>query len=187
MGDALPTMLLNLNQAQSNGVVVDDVLQQFGGTHSIFIPQHNLRLPLCVQGVLSCLSVRLPTTTEIETCEWIEVTSTEEWDPKSSALAERERAYQDGQVHVKNANERFLYPIISSSPHSVHPNKPAELTCSIASARSSPQKSNIDAVTLARQWGIGLDTAMRTINAATQLAIRQAIHPIQRRFHTEVM
>jgi hypothetical protein len=28
---------------------------------------------------------------------------------------------------------------------------------------------------------------VRTINATTQLAIRQALHPIQRRFHTKVM
>jgi hypothetical protein len=40
---------------------------------------------------------------------------------------------------------------------------------------------------LSKQWGIGLETAQRTLNVTTQLAIRQAIHPIQRRFRTEVM
>jgi hypothetical protein len=42
MGDALTSSLLNLNQARSNGVVVDDVPLQFGGTHSIFIPKNGL-------------------------------------------------------------------------------------------------------------------------------------------------
>jgi hypothetical protein len=42
-------------------------------------------------------------------------------------------------------------------------------------------------VTLAKQWSIGLDAATRTLNATTQLALRQAIHPIQRCYHTEVM
>ena len=35
--------------------------------------------------------------------------------------------------------------------------------------------------------GIGLATSARTLNATTQLAIRQALHPIQCRFRTEVM
>lgn len=35
-------------------------------------------------------------------------------------------------------------------------------------------------------FGIGLDTATRTLNATTQLAIRNSIHPIHRRFRTEV-
>jgi hypothetical protein len=35
-------------------------------------------------------------------------------------------------------------------------------------------------------FGVGLDTADRTLQATMQLAIRHAIHPIHRRFHTEV-
>ena len=40
---------------------------------------------------------------------------------------------------------------------------------------------------VATKWGIGIDTAQKTLQATTQLAIRQAIHPIQRRFRTEIM
>ena len=83
LGDSLPSTLLNLNQARSNGVVVDDVPRQFGGTHSLFIPKHNLRIPLRIQGVISSLPVRLPSIEELETCEWIELTAEEEWDPQS--------------------------------------------------------------------------------------------------------
>jgi hypothetical protein len=40
---------------------------------------------------------------------------------------------------------------------------------------------------LAKQWGIGLETATRTLNATTQLAIRQSIHSIQRYSRMAVM
>jgi hypothetical protein len=81
MGDALPNTLLNLNQVRSNGIIVDDVLRQFGGTHSVSIEKLNLCIPLQINGVLSCITVRLPTIQEIKTREWIELTSAQEWDP----------------------------------------------------------------------------------------------------------
>jgi hypothetical protein len=56
-GDALPQILLNPNQVQANGIAVDEVFHQFGGTHSIALPQMNLHLPLQVKGVLSCLPI----------------------------------------------------------------------------------------------------------------------------------
>ncbi len=64
--------------------------------------------------------------------------------------------------------------------------EPAELS-TICSAQSSSRKPYVDALMLAKQWGIRVETATRTLNATTQLAIRQAIHPIQGRFRTEVM
>jgi hypothetical protein len=153
MGDALPATLLNLNQARSNGVIIDDVPRQFGGTHSIFIPQSNLRIPLQLHGVLSCLPVRRPTIDEIETCEWVELTSDEEWDPKSSRMQEQEQACQeqDSQLPVSTEN-RVIYPIVTtpSPPHSISwfP-EPAELTSSICSAQSSIRKPNVSANALA--------------------------------------
>jgi hypothetical protein len=46
MGDALTSSLLNLNQARSNGLIVDDAPCQFGGTHSIIITKGGLQTPL---------------------------------------------------------------------------------------------------------------------------------------------
>ena len=37
---------------------------------------------------------------------------------------------------------------------------------------------------LARRWGIGLDTAHRTLTATTQLGVRRILHPVDRRFRT---
>jgi hypothetical protein len=95
MGNALPAALLNLNQTRANNVIIDNVPRQFGGTHSIYIPQRDLHIPLQIKGVLSCLPVRRPTIEEIENCEWVELTPADEWDPKSMMLEEQEQAYQE--------------------------------------------------------------------------------------------
>jgi predicted hotdog family 3-hydroxylacyl-ACP dehydratase len=37
---------------------------------------------------------------------------------------------------------------------------------------------------LAKRWGIGLDTAHRTLTATTQVGIRRVLHPVERRYKT---
>ena len=39
---------------------------------------------------------------------------------------------------------------------------------------------------LARRWGISIDSARKTIKSTTQEHIRQAVHPITRRFRTDL-
>jgi hypothetical protein len=54
-------------------------------------------------------------------------------------------------------------------------------------ATSHDHQTKIIQKQLADLWHIGLDMAEHTIQATTQLAICQAIHPIQCRFHTETL
>jgi hypothetical protein len=72
-GDSLPVTLLNPNQMQFNGIEVDDVPKHLAkdpskATHSIYIPEHVIRIPLSMRGVISCLPVRKPTVQEVENC-----------------------------------------------------------------------------------------------------------------------
>ena len=46
-------------------------------------------------------------------------------------------------------------------------------------------KGTVDAVELAKKWGIGLNTARKTIDITTPKVIRSAIHPISRCFRTK--
>jgi hypothetical protein len=60
--------------------VVDDCPRHISpdpskATHSIYIPQHNLRIPLRLKGVLSYFEMRFPTVVELESYPWIELTS----------------------------------------------------------------------------------------------------------------
>lgn len=54
----------------------------------------------------------------------------------------------------------------------------------LSSVRVTDRKPSISPATLAERWGIGLDTAMRTLDVTTQLGIRTAVHPVERRFRT---
>lgn len=48
----------------------------------------------------------------------------------------------------------------------------------------SERSSALTPPILARRWGIGLDTAHRTLRVTTQAGIRTVVHPLERRFRT---
>jgi len=55
------------------------------------------------------------------------------------------------------------------------------MICSMSSKARGPV---ITKEILAKRWGIGLDTAHRTLTATTQSGIRRVLHPIERRYRT---
>ena len=56
---------------------------------------------------------------------------------------------------------------------------------SISSLRSSTADKEFDPQLLARNWGIDLQTAKRTVNVTTQRSVRIVLHPtLSRRFRT---
>jgi hypothetical protein len=52
----------------------------------------------------------------------------------------------------------------------------------VAGLKSTERCPIITKEILARRWGIGLDTAHRTLTATTQLGARRVLHPVDRRF-----
>ena len=54
----------------------------------------------------------------------------------------------------------------------------------VAGIATKERGSVITKEVLARRWGIGLDTAHRTLTATTQMGIRKVLHPIERRYRT---
>jgi hypothetical protein len=50
---------------------------------------------------------------------------------------------------------------------------------------SQGRKSVLTKEILARQWGIGLETAHRTLRVTTQAGVQMMIHPLERRFQTK--
>lgn len=95
LGDALDNTLMNPNQVRANGLVVDDVPKHLShdpnnATYSIYEPQEDLRIPLQLKGVISYFPSRYPSEREMETCKWIEFTSSEERNPDSSSFSSDE-------------------------------------------------------------------------------------------------
>jgi hypothetical protein len=85
MGDSMECTYLNPNHMRHHGVIVDDIPRHLSpnpstASHSIYVPASDLRIPLQIDGVISYIPTHYPTTHEIETCEWVELTSSEPWD-----------------------------------------------------------------------------------------------------------
>ena len=83
LGEHMEHSLLCPNQARSNGIIVNDVPKHLAltitdTTHSIVFPEDDVTLPLELQGVISKITIRLPTIEEIENCRWLTLTSAAE-------------------------------------------------------------------------------------------------------------
>jgi hypothetical protein len=120
-----------------------------------------------------------------------------EWDPHSEEFENNERKAHGNEYTVTTV-ESDIFAIKSlNSPLLFHATIPASLmnenellpraikTVTVNKLQTSQRKSRTAKEDLARIWNIGLDTADSTIKATTQLVVRQALHPIQRRFRTE--
>ena len=108
--------LLCPNQLRQHGILIEDCPRQFdqSSSHSIFVPSHNLRFPLSLEGIISGLTTRQPTDAEIEDfSSHIEMTSEEEWDPysKDYALAEEKLQKDDTQMISQNINTAHIIEI----------------------------------------------------------------------------
>mmetsp|Transcript_24287 Transcript_24287/g.34810 ORF Transcript_24287/g.34810 Transcript_24287/m.34810 type:complete len:1184 (-) Transcript_24287:1334-4885(-) len=181
-GPSIQNILLNPNQIRSNGIVVDDVPKHLSGgdsTHSIFLPEEELRLPLKCYGCLSYLSVRRPTLSEINNCSTYELTSPHPWDPYSSDFQEQERIYQDSLESAPRANRHIAAFTVNDFEvcDFIHQN--------ISGATTSRRKLQFSSSDLAKRWAVGDAIAEQTIKSTTQHFIRSAIHPIERRFRTK--
>jgi hypothetical protein len=174
-------------------------------THSIFLPEDNIRIPLEMRGVVSLFHTRHPTPEEIETCKWLMFTSEQEWDPHSEDFMCNELALSltdmaqgrsictiDTQSPVPHLSETDIILSQISSVYSdpslnfsLNLKRDFEHTRVIMSQRSSLRKSHITKEELAKLWGISLESANQTLRVMTQKGIRNAIHPIVRRYATK--
>jgi hypothetical protein len=67
-------------------------------THSIFFPDDDVRIPLQLNGIISCFQTCLPSDREIQNCRWLVVTNDLPWEPSSDQFSEQEMVYQDHDV-----------------------------------------------------------------------------------------
>jgi len=205
-GDNLPNSLINPNQMRANGLEVDDIPKHLlrdpsKSMHSIYIPDHDIRLPIAMRGVISYLPIRKPTIQEMEACRWVNLTAEAEWDPHSNEFEENEKQAHENEWIVTDPIDRNIYAIQSLlfvQNDEVPEALPASLmnenellpraiqSVAIQNVKSTQRRGRITQEELSHKWKIGLETSAKTLTATTQLTIRNAIHPIQRRFRTEV-
>jgi hypothetical protein len=157
-------------------------------THSLFVPQHNLRIPLHLNGVISCIPSHYPSSLELETCQWIELTPSDDWDPHASSFAEEEEQIQVQLDNIYPRHDRSISAVLNEPIYNpiVSFDQAISRKVLVASTTSTPRSTESLRNKIASTFGIGLETAQRTLQATTQLALRNETHPIHRRYRTDV-
>jgi hypothetical protein len=164
-------------------------------THSIYIPNQDIRIPLEMRGIISLFHMRRPTTEEIENCTWVQITSEFDWDLHSSEFQEKE-TLESGLGEYVPTIDRSIFSLSSDigmmmhiSPEEnlldVSPAFSDESFFQIATTSSSNRSHTVTKEVLLDLWGIGLNAAAQTLQVTTQKGIRNAVHPIVRRFATK--
>jgi hypothetical protein len=193
--------LLCPNQMRHCGMIVDDIPRNLApnpnvATHSIYIPNQDIRIPLEMHGIISLFHMHRPSTDEIENCTWVQITSELDWDPHSSEFQEKE-TLESGLGGYILAVDRSIFSLSSNAgmmmritPEEnlldISPAFAVESFFQIATTSSSNQSNTVTKEALSDLWGIGLNAAAQTLQVTTQKGIRNAVHPIVRRFATKL-
>jgi hypothetical protein len=190
MNDIVDTTLLCPNQLRSNGLIVDDVPLHLSpanqpSTHSIYLPEEDLRPPLSLIGVISVLNTCTSTQEELDSCKWVTLTNDACWDPHSSAFQENERI----PTLTPLRNERLIYGTNTQDHmHSKLAMISAALDCTPANisalTTTSSRNPRVTPELLSQRWGIGLEMAKKMLRVTTQKRIQQVSGPLEQRLWT---
>ena len=193
-GDRMDHVLLCPNQMRSHGIVVDDCPRHLSlnrsSTHSLFVPSCDVRIPLHLRGVMSCFDCFYPSDDDLETGTHIELTSaTIEWDPYSLSFAETEaRSNVGAQPSGRTEFSRVLSQVSRGLPVETFATELEATvgTTLVSAAKSADHRSATTPESLASKWAIGIEAARDTLKVTTQRGIRNAVHPIHRRYRTSM-
>lgn len=133
-----------------------------------------------MEGIISYIPTRFPTDQEIENCLPLQLTSTEEWSPHSVDFMTNELAAGDESAFI--APDRQVYAIQSkyianntSCMSNILLSNVNVTHANISAASSGTRVSSTTKETLSRIFHIGLETAKRTLDATTQMAVKNVI------------
>jgi len=175
MGDSLEHTLICPNQARSNGIIIDDIPRHLSpnrtSTHSIYFPTEDVRIPLRLNGIISCIETRLPTDKEIQDCRWLIVTNDLPWEPASDHFAEQESYCQEDTSQP--SHNRDIYSLSSMLYHNI---------CAV---NSGSRKLSVSDAEIARIFNCGPTIAKKTRLVTTQKGLRSFTSHLTRRYKTK--
>ena len=177
--ESLRHNLLCPMQLRDNGVAVHETPLLYTSkerrshlTHSISHEEYGLHVPLKLDGVVSYFVSRRPSDNELndpDLCTHVLMTREQPWDPSDTTLARSEEA-----IRQKLTSERALSPMIAAfrSFQCSESRRQRTEQPTVSALRAKGRKTNITPEGLAALWRIGEETAKRTLEATTQLAVR---------------
>jgi hypothetical protein len=185
---------------------VNDVPRQFdpSSSFSIVDPAQDLEIELSVHGVEAGFTSCKPTVQEMELYPHYELASKSIWGPNDGSLAEAESrvvkaAFQERTSEcatIRNDDNADLYDHVigsvtvaaeNSIGDGLDGNEDEEVykRCpevrEISALSTEERRWVITPEILSQQWGIGLDTANKTLRATTQAGVRNVLAPTERK------
>jgi hypothetical protein len=191
MGEDMEHSLLCPNQCEENDIRIDLRPKLYypndERASTIYCAGNDLSIPILHHGPLPYINVRHPTGEELLTCDIIELTSQNDWDPYD---------HNDFSPQINQLTHDKYYQFdensCSISDELMNDDLPHRLISSIQlsnkenniSAMATKKKDKITPEQLMRLWGIGLATAKRTIKATTHQCL-STVGTLRRRFRTD--
>ena len=126
--------------------------------HKLGLTVQDTFIPLVMSGSTCHFTTRTPTSWELDNCLHLEITSDSKWNPNQPLFSQDTGGTDE-------------------SMESIH----------IDSYDTRHRQPDVEPSYLAKQWGIGLDTATKTLKATTQAGIQHAIHPLNQQYRMDTM
>jgi hypothetical protein len=193
-GEEMERSLLNQNQIRhhirrNEGYISDDFTRE-DETLGMLTGSDEVFIPFQMDGTALNFASRVPSEDELENLPHIVITADEAWDPKnvrlrkvSSASKPQDRRVRDYEtdVHLGSISTTLLEK--TSGERMISSIRISDRTT--GAVISNDRHSKITAENLSRIWGVGLDTAHKTLKVTTQMGVRTALHPITRRYRVD--
>jgi hypothetical protein len=129
--------------------------------------------------------------------KWIILSDEQEWDPHSQGFQDQEENFIRRTQFGNHGEEpdRNLSEVISNTRPRANVDLSTQMVkiskvfddrylINIAATSSSNRECNQTVHKLAASWGIGIDTANKTLKCTTQKGMRHTLYPIERHFRT---
>ena len=192
-GKTMKNSLISPNQIRSFGIpLCDDPYDPHRslGMKVYTSNDESVNIPFELNGSFAVFKTRVPTDEEMTNYKQITLTSDHQWDPRNLQVKSISST-SPIPVHISESQ-----PVIDSilSSISSHPRETMQAIVSkherslrsLHSVNTKPKRSRVDAEQLSKRWRISYNTAKNTLLASTQNNLRQPVHPITRRFRTDL-
>mmetsp|Transcript_38822 Transcript_38822/g.82849 ORF Transcript_38822/g.82849 Transcript_38822/m.82849 type:complete len:728 (-) Transcript_38822:475-2658(-) len=201
-GDSMDHSLINPNQMRDFGIDVWD--NSYDKERDFGIVADDILIPFETEGSTIFFETFLPTQDDLEKLPQIVLTSEEEWDPLTVNMQRKPSKWiDDNELMIKemNRNSRNNVPrddeifetdvLLSQGINGLSISEQALAERAVKSVRvnskeviSKHRHSKHTPEHISRLFNVGLNKALEIMNATTQQAIRQAVHPLERRYKT---
>jgi hypothetical protein len=135
-------------------------------------------IPLSLDGVISFFPTRKPTMEEYNDDICFDLTyDSPVWDPHSTTFSERETDMVGTDGMVLDNFQPTRKPITLTRLYTNNMNLGQTLTAHAVSATTTTAEPGMSPAKLAKNWGIGLETARQTLKVTTKRGVRTVLHP----------